>query len=314
MDLFRKVAPTSAIIILYLTASAPCLAQAGAQVERVRILNAGPKVVEIEIASNQPITPRTQEVSDPTRLVIDFPQAIPGPQLRALGVNRAEVKGVRVGLFSAQPPTTRVVFDLNGPINYQVFPSGKTVIVKLGESVTPTPAADSEAPPAPPAPKVAVTFQNGLLSIHSDRASLAEVLNEIHNRTGAEIAVPAGAEREPAFVDLGPAPAKEVLSALLDGSPYNFILIGSSSNPTVLERVLLSSKGTSMGVEVGGGPEIVTAEPPSSPPPPQVLGATRMIPSARPSGQPQPVSDEMPPDDEPQPGDPQVNGQAPPQN
>ena len=49
--------------------------------------------------------------------------------------NRDEVKGLRIGLFSSNPPVTRVVLDLNGPQPFQVFPSGRTVIVKVGEAV-----------------------------------------------------------------------------------------------------------------------------------------------------------------------------------
>lgn len=307
MGLFRKIAARSVSAGVCLLVASGVSAAQRAQVERVRVLNAGPKIVEVEIATTQPIVPQTQEVSDPTRLVVDFPQATPGPLLRALGVNHAEVKGVRVGLFSTQPPTTRVVFDLNGPVNYRIFPSGRTIIVKLGGEVEASSSSESATPATPPAPKVAVTFQNGLLSVHSDRGNLAEVLNEIHNRTGAEIAVPSGAEQEPAFVDLGPAPAKEVLNALLQGTPYNFILIGSSSDPNAIERVLLSNKGTDMVVDVGNSSNGA----PQSDVPPTTIGG-RLIPTARPAVQPQPDPNEIPADDEPQPGDPQVNGQQPP--
>jgi AMIN domain len=233
---------------------APAAAQT-AQVQGVKLLPST-GAVELEIQMNQPVAPRSQVVPSPDRLVIDFPGATPGPQLRALAVNRGNVVGVRVGLFESRPPTTRVVLDLKSATAFQIFPTGKSVMVKLGgpSNAIPAgvaPAAAAEPPPEPPKPKVTVAFRNGLLSVTADKATLAQVLYEIHNQTGAEIAVPAGAEQEQVFAALGPAAPKEVLAALLDGSPYNFILVGSSSNPNVLERVLLSHKGTNMVLDVG---------------------------------------------------------------
>jgi hypothetical protein len=91
--------------------------------------------------------------------------------------------------------------------------------------------------PAPPKPLVSVSFANGMLSIHSDKATLAQVLYEVQRQTQAEIAIPAGAEQEEVAANLGPASARDVLASLLNGSGYNFIFIGS---PERLERVILT--------------------------------------------------------------------------
>ncbi len=88
--------------------------------------------VEIEIEASDRMVPQTQLLANPDRLVVDFANAVPGAQLRNQAINRAQVKSVRVGLFSAKPPVTRIVLDLNGPQRYQVFPDGRTVIVKIG--------------------------------------------------------------------------------------------------------------------------------------------------------------------------------------
>ena len=84
-----------------------------------------------------------------------------------------------------------------------------------------------------------VTLQNGMLRIHAEKATLAEVLFEVQRQTQAEIAIPAGAEQEQVIADLGPAPARDVLAALLNGSPYNFIFVG---NELSLERVILTRR------------------------------------------------------------------------
>jgi hypothetical protein len=98
--------------------------------------------------------------------------------------------------------------------------------------------ADSEAPPLPK-PPVTVTFVNGMLSIRTEKATLAQVLFEVQRQTRAEIAIPAGAEQEEVAADLGPAPARDVLGSLLNGSLYNFIFVGDELS---LERVILTRR------------------------------------------------------------------------
>ncbi len=99
----------------------------------------------------------------------------------------------------------------------------------------------SQSPP-PPKPLVNVTFLNGMLRIRTEKATLAQVLFEVQRQTQAEIAIPAGAEQEEVAVDLGPAPARDVLGSLLNGSLYNFIFVG---NELSLERVILTRRDAS---------------------------------------------------------------------
>jgi hypothetical protein len=47
------------------------------------------------------------------------------------------------------------------------------------------------------------------------------------------------AELEQVAADLGPAPARDVLGALLNGSAYNFIFVGEELS---LERVILTRR------------------------------------------------------------------------
>jgi hypothetical protein len=91
----------------------------------------------------------------------------------------------------------------------------------------------------PPKPQVTVTLENGMLRIHAEKATLAQVLFEVQRQTHAEIAIPAGAEQEEVAADLGPGTARDVLGALLNGSPYNFIFVG---NELSLERVILTRR------------------------------------------------------------------------
>ena len=315
--------------------------------------NSGAIEVEIQ-TSGAPIAPDTQAITGPDRIVVDFPGALPDAGLRALAVNRGALKGIRAGLFSSNPPITRVVLDLTEPQSYQISTIQNAVVVRVNPAtldpatlepaklspdqinpakpnqiapapaqgrtnldvgkpaaaapvaskpgsvakaapkaieiaampvaklqsasllqstnaasanvastnatstnaasmnvaspsvaapsvsagVSPTAVAPLEASaPLPPMPFVSVTFVNGMLRIHAEKASLAEVLFEVHRQTQAEIAIPAGAEREQVLADLGPAPARDVLAALLNGSRYNFIFVG---NELKLEQVILT--------------------------------------------------------------------------
>jgi hypothetical protein len=275
------------------------------------VLRSG-ETVEVEIQTSQRLEPQVQVLTGPDRIVVDFPGAIPGPALHAVTVSSGLVKDVRTGLFETKPPVTRVVFDLKTPQGYRLFPSTKTVIVKVGgtpnvASATPPanapqPAAQPVAAPAapPPPPPVTVGFNNGMLSVNAERASLAEVLYQIHVQTGAEIAVPSGAEQEKVIATLGPAPARDVLTQLLDGSPYNFIILGTNQDPNALDRVILSPRAS-------GGMEMNAIAPP---PPPQPINDQESEPPQRmveppPAVMPGPGSDAQeqktpPPPDPPQ--------------
>ncbi len=261
--------------------SAPVCAQGvapkGSRVQHV-VVRGTADAMEVEIqTSGAPVAPDTQALAKPDRIVVDFPGALPATGLRAMKVNRGSLKGVRAGLFFDNPPITRVVLDLAKPQSYQISSTQNAVVIKLASvaegakapdvpvapaaklqnaslaagtpvaaarvspavSSAPIPAAVSEAPPQP---AVTVTFENGKLRIHADKATLAQVLFEVQRQTHAEIAIPAGAEQEQVVADLGPAPAREVLAALLNGSAYNFIFVG---NELTLEQVILTRRDTS---------------------------------------------------------------------
>ena len=257
--------------------SAPICAQthaaSGARVQHVVVRGTG-DAMEVEIqTSGAPVEPDTQAITGPDRIVVDFPGALPAAELRALKVNRGALKAVRTGLFFDNPPITRVVLDLAEPQSYRVSTSQNAVVIKLGSAAagaqaldaapaarlqnasfagarvaaprvstavsnTPLSAAVRETPP-PPKPPVTVTFENGMLRIHAEKATLAQVLFEVQRQTRAEIAIPAGAELEQVAADLGPAPARDVLGALLNGSAYNFIFVGEELS---LERVILTRR------------------------------------------------------------------------
>jgi hypothetical protein len=256
----------SCVLAGRLLAAAVCACLAGSSVAQVSVravkVLGNKDTVEIEVEASDRIVPETQVLTEPDRLVIDFPNAVPGNQVRSQSVDRGEVKDVRIGLFQAKPPVTRVVLDLKSARSYQIFPYGRTVMIKVtGDSAASASAATAnEAQPtrrpglvttnyttriepvSVPEPPLQVSYRDGLLGIHSNKATLSEVLYAIQQRTGADISIPAGAEQEKVIAEISPAPAAEALARLLNGSRFNFLILNSANDPRQLDRVILSAR------------------------------------------------------------------------
>lgn len=94
-----------------------------------------------------------------------------------------------------------------------------------------------------------VSFQNNQLTIVAPNSTLADILRAVRKQTGAEIDIPPAPER--VVTHLGPGPAREIIAELLNGSRFNYVLLGSPSDETVLTRVVLVAKS---GPEVTPGP------------------------------------------------------------
>lgn len=261
-------------LLLLVMGSLPMAAQLA--VQSISVVGRG-DTPEIEIRTSGKITPETQIVTGPDRVVLDFPNSIPARTLRALQVNRGVLRGVRFGQYQARPPVTRVVLDLTAAHAFQIFPSGNSIVVKLAEPQVSSPvapvttgvsAASAAAPGATP-PPVHVEVKGSLLRIRSDKATLAEVLYEVQRQTGADIPIPAGAEQEQVVANLGPGPGREVLASLLNGSHFNYIFVGADSDPGGISQVLLTVKeagAVSGAASVGATPVAYNR---SGPPPPQ---------------------------------------------
>jgi hypothetical protein len=274
--------------------------EAQTSVRTVKVLGAR-DAVEIEVEASGRIVPQTQVLTGPDRLVIDFPNAVPGSQLRSQSVDRGEVKDVRIGLFQSKPPVTRIVLDLKSAQSYQIFPSGRTVIIKvMGGGASETSARVDNFPPqhspSEPAtrpalavanynkgeeqvsvessaqPTLDISYRDGLLGIKANKVTLSEVLFAVQQRTGAEISIAAGAEQEKVVTDIAPAPPPEVLAQLLNGSKFNFLILSAANDPRRLDRVILSARADG-GVMPLPPVEVQNAnadnEDPSSPPPVQ---------------------------------------------
>ncbi len=101
----------------------------------------------------------------------------------------------------------------------------------------------------PPAP-ARVTYEGGLLAIQAQNSTLWEILRDVRRLTGASIDMPAGPGlNERVIANLGPGAPRDVLSGLLNGTSFNYVMLGSNSDPAAVASVMLSPKPAG-GVEV----------------------------------------------------------------
>jgi hypothetical protein len=132
---------------------------------------------------------------------------------------------------------------------------------KQAEPPPPLPSGPTGRPvPAMPLDSLAavppqVTFENNQLTIVAPNSTLADILRAVRKQTGAEIEIPAAPER--VVTHLGPGPARDVVAELLNGSRFNYVLLGSPADQSALTRVVLVAKT---------GPQEVTPNAPASSP------------------------------------------------
>lgn len=97
---------------------------------------------------------------------------------------------------------------------------------------------------APPgASQPLVTYADGKLTVTARNASLAEVLRAISAQTGAVIDFPAGSAANRIYLREGPGTIRQVLANVLNGSGFNYVIVGSPDSPDKLTRVVLAKAG-----------------------------------------------------------------------
>ena len=142
------------------------------------------------------------------------------------------------------------------------------------KQVQPEPEPQPAPPPPPPtleqmptsAPQV--SFHNEQLMIVANNSTLGDVLRAVRNQTGAAVEIPANAT-ERVVGQFGPGPARDVLAVLLNGSHFNYVMLGSAANPNGIDRVILTHKSggaSETPVQSNPGNQPMAAQPQSLPP------------------------------------------------
>lgn len=92
-----------------------------------------------------------------------------------------------------------------------------------------------------------VTYQNGLLSIQAQNSTLSSILSAVRASTGARVEMPADTANDRAAAQLGPGNPRDVLASLLQGSRFDYIVIGSPTDPDELSQIILTPHAGSGG-------------------------------------------------------------------
>jgi hypothetical protein len=101
----------------------------------------------------------------------------------------------------------------------------------------PPPPTPEQGPSSPPE----VSFQEGKLTILARNSTMADVLNAVKQKTGAAVEMPSSSS-ERVVGQFGPGAPRDVMAQLLNGSHYDYVLLGSPSDPGVLQKVVLMAR------------------------------------------------------------------------
>jgi len=167
---------------------------------------------------------------------------------------------------------------------------------RLAAKVEPQPVVEPPHPPAPPPPdwpvndkaQPATVDWNGRdLSITATNSSLQQILKDVSTATGVEVEGASTDQR--IYGSYGPAPARDVLSKLLDGSGYNVMIIGDKGEGT--PRTLVLSAKSALPASQNAGARSHPAptaedEAPEEPEPPEQPEQGNHRPAPMPAGEP----------------------------
>ncbi|HTK95895.1 MAG TPA: hypothetical protein VL382_09670, partial [Terriglobales bacterium] len=109
-----------------------------------------------------------------------------------------------------------------------------------------------QLPPPPPTPeqlpptRPTVSYRNGQLSILANNSTMSDVLNAVRQQTGAAIDTTGVSPSDRVYVKLGPGAPKDILAALLNGSRFNFAILGSDKDPNAVAHVVLMPQSGGM--------------------------------------------------------------------
>jgi hypothetical protein len=137
----------------------------------------------------------------------------------------------------------------NPPMN--CTPDGIIEVCTLADTTAAPPAVEAVAPPAAPVPNV--TYKNGQLTIIAENVPLSDVLREVSRKTGASLEIPSGSAAEPIFANIGPGSVRTVLVALLNGTKFNYVMLGSQDTSSDLRKIVLTP--SDQPAEVAGSSE-----------------------------------------------------------
>ena len=153
----------------------------------------------------------------------------------------------REGLAQSSPTASRPMASpasaTAAPVRRSKARAKQTAPVAEVQQAPTPPQTLEQQPPTPPQ----VSYQNGQLTIDSQNATLSQVLHSVQSQTGASLDMPPGAGSERVVAKLGPGNPKDVLSALLNGSKFNYVILGEPNSSAVQKVILMAASAAPAG-------------------------------------------------------------------
>jgi len=122
--------------------------------------------LRVQVDATGPVQVRTASLTQPDRLVVDLVNAVSRIETREVNLGELGVRRIRVAQFQTKPYVTRVVLDLEAPLDVEVSGSPVPVVLWLrprtlqarSPAPSPRPAASTPEPAVtPPEPSPAVS-------------------------------------------------------------------------------------------------------------------------------------------------------------
>ena len=188
------------------------------------------------------------------------------------------------------------------------------------------PAAAQILPATPPAPDwpmndqpkpAAVAWSKDQLSIDATNSSLQQILASVASATGASVDGVSKDER--IFGTFGPAPARDVLAQLLQGTGYNILMVGDQGQGVPRQIILTArnnnknpqgvTRSTSEDNDDDSVPEVQYDPPPQPQQPPPQQQQMPLRPGFNPGVNAQQPGQPVPQQGQPEPGQQPANPQ-----
>jgi hypothetical protein len=150
-------------------------------------------------------------------------------------------RGVPPNLVRPQPDVQQQQQPAPTPAPQSTAPAA--VAAPAGDDTAASPAAVPNSLLQQPASRAQVKVNNGMLSVQAENSNLSQVLHDIGSATGMKVEGLGRDER--VFGHYGPAPPRDVLTALLDGAGYNVLMVGDGAGGAPKQLILTQRKSGS---------------------------------------------------------------------
>ena len=167
-------------------------------------------------------------------------------RLHGLSIAKALFAGgfLAATLLSAQTPPAQPAPAPTRRLKHRPNHSATTQIpaAQVAPALPPAPAWPINDHPVP----AAVSWSRDELRIDAANSSLQQILTDVATATGSTVEGVSKDER--IFGSFGPAPARDVLAQLLQGSGYNILMVGDQGQG-VPRQIILSTRNTNKNTQ-----------------------------------------------------------------